>query len=457
MSETFSYFQNQIVKWDLPEPDLIPFNSSLACADEAVKNIFTLHGSGARPIRVDFGQSIAWSTGGNPLWASSKDMQWMWSLHRVPYWMSLAHAYKRTRREVYFQAFKAQFEDWLRHNPRDPRYDYDVGARFKLTPDHPWTTERSLWPNPEHPELSWAWRREDVAHRLMLLPYLLQAFVSSTGFTLTLMVQMLNSFHEHAQFLANNPYFPMPYRADERGGLEAAAVAFAGTILPEYFDSVTWRSKAFAQLKQQLRTFVAPDGMVITGVPSQQYRFLRMFFDVPRLAQVSDISHFPPWYWGKVQQIASALVSVALPDGTIPMFHDSAKIQTGFASTMRILGLFFGRKDFMYFGGESEFRSFTSDSTDAAFYFAGLYSMRSDWSEEAVLLVARCGPSPNDAHRDAGGFELFYNGLSLTPESGSYRYRDCVLPLSSCTAADETMPSRTKVGATFIALLPTMC
>jgi len=51
--------------------------------------------------------------------------EWGWALHRMPFWMNMAWAYQQTADEKYAQGFKRQCLDWLRRNPRDPRFEYD--------------------------------------------------------------------------------------------------------------------------------------------------------------------------------------------------------------------------------------------------------------------------------------------------------------------------------------------
>ena len=52
-----------------------------------------------------------------------------------------------------------------------------------------------------------------------------------------------------------------------------------------------------------------------------------------------------------------------------------------------------------------------------------MYSIRSNWSSSATMLLLRCGPSYNaHSHKDAGSFTLFADGREFLPDSGCYTY-----------------------------------
>lgn len=39
--------------------------------------------------------------------------------------MNLAWSYQQTKEEKYAEGFTKQLLDWIRKNPRDPRFEYD--------------------------------------------------------------------------------------------------------------------------------------------------------------------------------------------------------------------------------------------------------------------------------------------------------------------------------------------
>lgn len=88
-------------------------DKSVALADHACNNTVGNFGGAAPPEMVYFGPSgINWTD--NPFWETDSDTEWIWGLHRQPFWLSLAWAYTETREEKYAQAWVAQFESWLK-------------------------------------------------------------------------------------------------------------------------------------------------------------------------------------------------------------------------------------------------------------------------------------------------------------------------------------------------------
>lgn len=410
-STLLQYFRARVKKWRL----LKHFSENMKStevADLAVENTVTKLGGASKPRLVKFGASgIEWRH--NPYWESEKDGEWAWALHRQPFWMSMAWAYRATGNEKYALAWRRQMMSWIDMNPRDTRYDYDWGKRFTLDASrrHPIKFEGSkTWPNPVHPEMSWAWRRIDAGKRGIQFPVLLLNFISSPHFTPGLLVALLNSIHEHGEFLANNPF--RPFTRDNHGLYEAEGSASLGILFPEFKSAKLWRDRSFDLLKEEIKTELRPDGLQVENVLSYQMGCLRIFTDSYMLAKKNELANaFPKWYMGKIRKLVSAIELVSFPDGRAPHFGDlGSTIFTNNAI----------KSWFRHFGME---RRPHHAQASIALRWSGMYNIRTNWTENASMLLMRCGPSYNaHSHKDAGTFSLFAGGRILLPDSGCFTY-----------------------------------
>jgi heparan-sulfate lyase len=302
--------------------------------------------------------------------------------------------------------------DWIEKNPRDPRYDYDWGRRFEIAENGKvnWTTASKMWPNPKNPQYSWAWRRIDAGRRALQYPELLCHFINSPHMTAGLLVSILNSVHEHGEFLANNP--TRDFTRDNHGLYEAEGTACLGVIFKEFYQAEHWRKRAFELLEKEIVKQVRPDGFQVENVLSYQMASLRMFSDSMLIALRNGFPEFPKWYQARIRQMIQAIEAVSYPDGTVARFGDQAKVtnvDNSINSWYRHFGL--------------ERRSDKTHVGSTALRWSGLYTMRSNWTRSATMAIVRCGPSYNaHSHKDAGTFTVFAGGRVLLPDSGCYTY-----------------------------------
>ena len=409
-SNLLQYFRKRTKAWRL----LKNFGENIKSqevADLAVENTVTKLGGASKPRLVKFGPGgIEWQH--NPYWETEKDGEWAWALHRQPFWMSMAWAYRASGDEKYALAWRRQMMSWIDMNPRDTRYDYDWGKRFTLDSSrrHPVKFEGGkVWPNPVHPEMSWAWRRIDAGKRGIQFPVLLLNFINSPHFTPGLLITVLNSIHEHGEFLANNPF--RPFTRDNHGLYEAEGSASLGILFPEFKSAKLWRDRSFDLLQEEIKKELRPDGLQVENVMSYQMGCLRIFTDSYMLAKKNKLNAFPPWYMTKIRKLVSAIELVSFPDGRAPHFGDlGASISTNNAL----------KSWFRHFGME---RRPHHAQASIALRWSGMFNIRSNWTENASMLLMRCGPSYNaHSHKDAGTFSLFAGGRILLPDSGCFTY-----------------------------------
>lgn len=405
------YFRRRVRSWRLVK-QTVKWMKSEQIADDALANRLTYLG-GASPRRnVSFGSTgIDWQH--NRFWESEHDQEWYWALHRHPFWLSMAWAYRMTADEKYPLGWREQLLDWIEKNPRDPRYNYDWGKRFRIGLDGKvaYENKKKVWPNPVSPHLSWAWRRIDAGRRALQFPELIQTFIESPHFTPKVLIHVLHSIHEHGEFLANEPY--RGFTRDNHGLYEAEGSACLGIILREFKDAKVWRKNSVALLHRELKKQVRPDGIQLENVMVYQLATLRIFTDTAMLALHNRIKGFPDSYWAVIKQMVRAIDFLSFPDGRVPHIGDQGskvnvdkKVKDWFA----------------HFGmDQAAIRAITPPTT--AMRWSGFFSIRSNWTQNATMLLLRCGPSYNaHSHKDAGSVLLYGAGTHLLPDSGCFSY-----------------------------------
>ena len=111
MDELLVYYKRRCGQWSVVS-HAYTRQKSIDYADRACNNTLGNFGGATPPLTVQYGPGgINWTH--NPFWETDADTEWVWGLHRQPFWLSLAWAYNETGKEVYAQAWIAQFESWL--------------------------------------------------------------------------------------------------------------------------------------------------------------------------------------------------------------------------------------------------------------------------------------------------------------------------------------------------------
>ena len=442
MDALLAHYRNRTAAWTVVS-HTFTWMRSVELADEAARNVVSRLGGAAHGRRLDFGPAgINWTH--NPFWVDGAgDAEWAWGLNRQPFWLSLAWAYQNSADERYAAAWKEQFVSWSLQCPRDPDYDCDWGQVYAPrespgTPGKRVVLQRKVWPNPRHPELTWAWRRVDAGRRALHLPELLRAFIMSRHFTPNLLARFINVVHEHGEFLANNP--DRRFTQDNHGLFEAEGAAAVGVLFPELSSAELWRSRSFGLLREQMEVQVRPDGMHHEGILSYHLSALRIFTDTPVLAEANGRGAFPIWYWAAVHRMTRVLRVLSYPDGSTSQHGDTLEQQNIGQQIARWEAFFQGHDATAGVSKDAELEADVAPAVRLA--HSGFFSVRSGPASTASMLLLRCGPSSNaHHHKDAGHFTLFAGNRELMPDSGAYTY-------TSIKEADPSDPGRQYVDST---------
>lgn len=353
--------------------------ADLEVADDALRHIFV--GQPAYP-RFFCGEDIDWDLRPVP------DNEWVWQLNRMTFWDAMGKVYWCTGDEKYARAWAEQMMDWVRKNPNDKNHQY-------------------------------AWRSIEAGIRGNRWVGLFQRFIDSPHFTPEVLVVFLNSLYDHASYLMTKYTSKSNWALMEAEGL--AAIAF---LFPEFRDAGKWREEAIRRLNDEINIQVNPDGHQRELAMGYHIGSIDWFLRTYQLAAMNGLADaFPKSHVGQIERMCEIPMKLCLPDGTNVQFGDAWEGSPGQHNTRFLQWAgFFGRDDFLYLGTEGK-EGRKPDSTAYALAASGLYSMRSDWTSDAVCLVLKCGPDGGwHSHPDNGTFDLYAGGRNLMPDAGCYIY-----------------------------------
>jgi heparan-sulfate lyase len=353
--------------------------NEIAMADNALKHIFV-----GQPSYPPYfcGEEINWAASPVP------DKEWLWQLHRMRFWDAMGRAYWHTGDEKYAEEWAAQMMDWIAKNPCDAEHDY-------------------------------AWRTLEAGIRGYRWTGLFHYFVDSPAFTPERLAAFLNSCHDHAEYLVTHATEGNNWAVTEAEGLAFLAITF-----PEFKRAETWLKDAVERLSKEMERQVFPDGHQRELTLHYHMVSLEGFLRTFQFARQNGRHElFPRAFLTRLERMCEAPMKLGFPDGTIPQFGDCWMGRPGqYKKRFREWARLFGRDDFLFLATEGT-QGTPPSETAFAFPDAGLYSMRSGWTDDAVMLVLKCGPDGGwHCQPDNGTFELYAGGRNLMPDSGAYIY-----------------------------------
>lgn len=313
--------------------------------------------------------------------------EWLWKLHRHPWWTLFALAYVQTGDERYEQAFVTQMLDWVAGNPMPPGKD----------------------------ETSPAWRLMETGLRLRLswIPAF-GVFYQSRLFSDEAKLIMLRSIYDHARFLATFKT-NRNHLLRESNGLACAAVYF-----PEFKESGGWLQTALARLDRELTGQINQDGSHIELSTGYQWLVVDEFETLFDLLDSHNLALPHEDLARRLEAMIGVLAQLIRPDGTFPQLNDGFILWPH--TRLARAGARFNRPDFIYAGTDGR-QGAPPEQGSVSLDDAGLAVMRSDWTQAARYLVFDAGPygGPH-GHEDKLSFELAAFGQPFLVDSGSYTY-----------------------------------
>ena len=348
----------------------------LEIADDAARNILV---ASLNYPRHDFGSEIDWFTNQSP----NQDTQWIAQLHRHIAWTAMGRAYWHNGDEKYAEAYARQLADWIEKVP-------------------PNRTDTQAWKMLQVGIRGYNWTAQFFY------------FLDSPHYTPELLVQHLNSFYDHADFLQNRPF-----SIKNHALMEAEGMAFIAVLFPEFRDAPVWRRRGIGKLVEEIQVEILPDGMQYEMCFNYHQGVIRWLWRTYELARLNGLeSLFPDSYSKTVEKMYEVLGRCAHPNGKMSMFgDDKPDAVRDYVSR--------GAKEFPDNPTLQFLAHGKGPTPPTAFPLpdAGIYSLRSGWDADAVHFIMKCGRDGFwHSQPDNATFELFAYGKYLMPDSGCYIY-----------------------------------
>ncbi|SOE23689.1 heparan-sulfate lyase [Spirosomataceae bacterium TFI 002] len=351
----------------------------LKYANDALEHIFV--GQPAYPSHF-CGEDIDWNSRPVP------DLEWVWQLNRMYFWNSMGKIYAETKDERYAKAWCEQIVDWTIKNPRDKEHAH-------------------------------AWRSIEAGIRGHNWTGLFHQFIGSEHFTPEVLVALMNSSYEHAEFLMTK------YTSGSNWSLmEAEGLAFIAFTFPEFENSKKWRTESIRRFSIEIDKQVYPDGHQRELAMGYHIGCIHWFYRTYELAKLNGIEDaFPSTFKNTIEKMCEIPMKLDLPDGTSAQFGDSWAGQPGqHAKLFADWAKLFNREDFRFMATNGQEGKMPAQ-TAYALEQSGIYSLRSGWDNNATCMVLKCGPDGGGhSQPDNGTFTLQAGGRTLMPDGGSFIY-----------------------------------
>ncbi len=334
---------------------------------------------------VIFGEKIDWKY--NP--TLDPRARWTRELHRHRWWSVLAVAYQKTSDERYAREFVNVMIDWVKNNP----------------------------PPPNKNEGDVVWTLMGVGMRCVIWTSAFPIFYRSEFFSDEAKLLMLRSLYDHAQYLAL-------FKTENNHLLrESNGLAYIGVYFPEFRKAEHWRKIAFERLESALIEQVNTDGSHFEVSPAYQWLAVEEFQATLDLLKASNTTFNHVDLSDYLAKMYRMLAYISRPDGSMPQLNDGFMEHKDLQLRQLVAaGNELNYQDIVYIATQGKEGSLPT-KTSIEFEHAGLYVMRSDWSEEARYLIFDCGPfgGPH-GHEDKLSIEVFAYGQPLIIDPGSYTY-----------------------------------
>jgi hypothetical protein len=187
-----------------------------------------------------------------------------------------------------------------------------------------------------------------------------------------------------------------------------------------------------------MRRQVWPDGAQNEVSAGYHWMTGAAFGETMLLARANGLA-LPQGYAETVEKMAEYPMYLTRPNLTAPSFNDSGGVNGTTEAALRFGSEVFGRKDMLWLLTRRREGS-PPPETSRAFVDAGLYVMRSDWSDQANWLAFRGGNiGAAHMHEDRLGFDLAACGSTVLVDPGAANYKpDELRAWSLSTAAHNT-------------------
>lgn len=352
-------------------------------ADKGMQHLFYVHpGYGF----FDYGKDINWQ-----YWPV-KDNEVRWQLHRMYWWEPMGLAYWSSGDEKYAKEWMFQYDDWIKKNPLGLSADND----------------------------HFAWRQLEVADRLEDQTGLLNMFITSPNFTPEFLLEFLNNYAKHADYLIKHYTLVGNHLL-----FESQRMIYAGCFFPEMKNAVEWRKSGIENLNREIVKQVYPDGLQFELSPNYHVAAINIFLKALRMTQLAGLDNeFPQSFKSTVENMIMATANFSFPDYAYPMFGDAklAHKDEMIKQYQSWLQVFPDNNVIRYFATDGKAGN-PPAFLSHALKTGGFYTFRNGWDDKSTVMVLKASP-PAFFHSqpDNGTFDLWVKGRNFMPDAGCYVY-----------------------------------
>ena len=216
------------------------------------------------------------------------DSKVVWELNRHQWLLDLGQAYALTGDDKYARCCVALVTEWMEHNPfaRGINWSSALEVAMRL--------------------ISWCWA--------------LAFFKDSAALTPKWFQTLLGSLQRHAGFVERN--LSRYFSPNTHLTVEALALYYAGTILPELQGARHWRALGRSVLLEQLPVQVPEGGVYFEQSTRYQYYTVEIYLHFAILAARNDDT-LPGLVNERLREMLHVLLQLRRPDGTVPQMGDT--------------------------------------------------------------------------------------------------------------------------------------
>lgn len=216
------------------------------------------------------------------------DSKVVWELNRHQWLLDLGQAFELTGDEQYADVFIALVTDWVERNPfaRGINWSSALEVAMRL--------------------ISWCWA--------------LAFFKGSDALTPERFQAILAGLQRHADFVERN--LSRYFSPNTHLTVEALALYYAGTLLPELHGAGRWRETGRHVLLEQLPVQVPEGGVYFEQSTRYQYYTVEIYLHFAILAARNN-DPLPDLVNERLREMLHFLLDVRRPDGTVPQIGDT--------------------------------------------------------------------------------------------------------------------------------------
>ncbi len=323
--------------------------------------------------------------------------EWTSAFTRFPWLNTLSDAYRRTGNERYAKEIIYVMKDFIRKLP--------VPTTYKIVTGEPRAKMYDIYN-----ELS-------TSIRMGAWSIALLAVADSPSLTPDDLVIILKGILEHALHAERNPCLgDGNWQMFEITALLRCAVAFK-----EFKRSERWKLWAIQRMTKQLKVQVYPDGAQTELCPSYHGGVISNFLRMGQI--IKDLKlPLPDEFDETIRNMASYLVKLSRPDGSIPAFSEMSQ-GSGRSPIVGTVADFFDDKGELLWYSTAGAKGKAPDYHSVSLDWAGYYIMRSGWERDDLYMAVKAGPYGfGHQNEDKLSFELCaYEELFLV-DPGYYTY-----------------------------------